>query len=105
MESVSNQRNSSGISATPVKDLFDGTVEHFSAAEVEFIAENCLVSIKPRRKMEEIDLISVKIERKGAFLLMSLLIYRENLVLSDRIKLKMFHFGWPLFFVKETIVN
>ena len=58
MES-SNQRNSSGISAIPVKYLFDGTGEHFSAAEIEFIAENCLVSIKPRRKMEEIDLISV----------------------------------------------
>ena len=58
MES-SNQRNSSGISATLVKDLFDGTGNHFSAAEIEFIAENCLVSIKPRRKLEEIDLLSV----------------------------------------------
>lgn len=56
---ANNQRNSSSISPVPVKDLFDGTGPHFSAAEIEFMAENCLVSIKPRRKMEEIDLISV----------------------------------------------
>lgn len=56
---ISNQRNSSGISSTPVKNSFDGTGPHFSAAEIEFIAENCLINIKPRRKMEEIDLLSV----------------------------------------------
>ena len=57
---ANNQRNSSSISPVPVKNLFDGTGPHFSAAEIEFMAENCLISIKPRRKMEEIDLISVR---------------------------------------------
>lgn len=57
---ANNQRNSSSISPVPVKNLFDGTGPNFSAAEIEFMAENCLVSIKPRRKMEEIDLISVR---------------------------------------------
>ena len=52
-------RNVSGISPLPVKELFDGTGRHFSAAEIEFLAENCLISIKPRRKLEEIDLLSV----------------------------------------------
>lgn len=57
---ANNQRNSSGISPVACRDLFDGTGRYFSAAEIEFMAENCLVSIKPRRKMEEIDLILVK---------------------------------------------
>jgi hypothetical protein len=48
-----------GISPLPVKELFDGTGAQFSAAEIEFLAENCLVNIKPRRKIEEIDLLSV----------------------------------------------
>lgn len=62
MESVTSSnsnRNISGISSLPVKELFDGTGPHFSAAEIEFLAENCLISIKPRRKLEEIDLLSV----------------------------------------------
>lgn len=56
---ANNLRNYSGISPIHCRDLFDGTGRFFSAAEIEFMAENCLVSIKPRRKMEEIDLISV----------------------------------------------
>lgn len=57
---ANNLRNSSSISPVSVKDLFDGTGPNFSAAEIEFMAENCMVAIKPKRKMEEIDLLSVQ---------------------------------------------
>lgn len=67
IQAANNQRNSSGISPISCRDLFDGTGRYFSAAEIEFMAENCLVSIKPRRKMEEIDLISVKRRRFSVF--------------------------------------
>jgi hypothetical protein len=95
---ANNLRNSSSISPVPVRDLFDGTGPNFSAAEIEFMAENCLVTIKPKRKMEEIDLISV-IKRECNF---SNIGFRVNLGLLDRIRLKMFRFGWLWSSVKET---
>lgn len=51
--------NVSGISSVPVAECFNGTGPFFSAAEIEFMAENSLVTIKPLMKLEELDLLSV----------------------------------------------
>lgn len=59
--------NFSGIGPLPVADCFNGTGPFFSAAEIEFIAENSLVTIKPRRKLEELDLLAVLGEFEGGF--------------------------------------
>lgn len=55
----------SGISPIPVKEQFDGTGPFFSAAELEFMAENELVPVKPRRRMEEMELLCVMREGRG----------------------------------------
>ncbi len=54
--------NVSGIGPVPVSESFNGTGPFFSAAEIEFMAENTLISIKPLIQLEDLDLLSVKLK-------------------------------------------
>ncbi len=58
--------NHSGINfGTSEAAVFDGTGCFFSAAELEFMAENFLIQIKPKKKMEAFHLLTVKPKQRN----------------------------------------